>query len=252
LSKLLKLVSALVCVVGLSASAQTTTTITATAIKMGGTPIASGTAIFVPVNAAGAPIAFVGGGALNSSQGFSCSITGGSITGSCSVPDACLSTPANISYSIQITDTTSHRAFVMPTVPNVCGSTWALDAYAPPAKTTNVAAIQVSYGTAAPPSSCVAPSFYVRNASGGLLYMCVASSWVLVTGSSGSGGTVTAEVMQAAVTTLIGCSDPTKSWSPAANACVSNVGPPGPAGAAGATGATVLKDSRDRRATQAM
>jgi hypothetical protein len=234
---LLKAAAALLCAVGLSASAQMTT-ITASSIKMGGVPVAAGSVTLTPVDAKGKPIPFVqAGGGLNSAHPFTCKIQNGAITGICQVPDSAITTPAHISYSIQISSTPSQKAFVMNAVPNITGSTWVLDDYAPSADTTNVEAIQVSYGVDAPSSSCAAPSFYVRNASGGLLYMCVGSSWVLVTGSGGT-ASVTPESMSSAVSTLTGCSDSTKSWSPAANACVSNTGPQGPAGATGATGPT--------------
>lgn len=236
--KLFKLVCALVCAIGLCVSgAAQMTTITATSIKMGGTPVVAGSVTLTPVDTNGKPVPFVqGGGGLNSAHPFNCKITNGAITGICQVPDSSLTTPAHISYSIQISSMPSQKAFVMNAVPNITGSTWALDDYAPTATTTNVEPMQVSYGTTAPPSACVSPSIYVRNASGGLLYMCVGNSWVLVSGSSGGGGAVTVESMAGAVQTLTGCSDATKSWSPAANGCVSNLGPQGPAGANGDTG----------------
>jgi hypothetical protein len=215
------------------------TTITAASIQMGGTPVAAGSVTLTPVDAKGKPIPFVqGGGGLNSAHPFTCKIQNGAITGICQVPDSKLTTPANISYSIQVSSTVGQKAFVMNAVPNITGSTWALDEYAPAASTTNVEPIQVSYGTAAPSETCAAPSFYVRNASGGLLYMCVGSSWVLATGNGNGSASVTPEAMSSAVATLTGCADPAKSWSPAANACVSNTGPQGPKGDTGATGDT--------------
>jgi hypothetical protein len=212
------------------------TSITATSIQMGGVPIATGSVTLTPVDAKGKPIPFVtGGGGLNSAHPFTCRVQNGAITGICQVPDSKLTTPANISYSIQVSSTAGQRAFVLNAVPNITGSVWALDEFAPAANTTNIEPIQVSYGTAAPSETCVAPSFYVRNASGGLLYMCVNSEWILVTGSGGS-ASVTPEAMNSAVATLTGCTDPTKSWSPAANGCVSNTGPEGPKGDKGDTG----------------
>lgn len=236
--KLLKAAAALMCAVGLHVSAYgQMTTITATSIKMGGTPITAGSVTLTPVDANGKPIAFVqGGGGLNSPHPFNCKITAGAITGICQVPDSALTTPARISYSIQISSTPSQKAVVLNAIPNITGSTWPLDEYAPAANTTNVEPIQVSYGTAAPSESCVSPSFYSRAASGGLLYMCVNSAWVLVTGSGGGSASVTPESMSDAVATLTGCSDVTKSWSPAANACVSNTGPTGATGAKGDKG----------------
>lgn len=235
---LLQAVSVAVCAFGLSASAQMTT-ITATNISMGGTPVAAGSVTLTPVDAKGKPIPFVqGGGGLNSPQPFTCKVANGAITGICQVPDSKLTTPANISYSIQVSSTVGQKAFVLNAVPNITGSAWSLSDYAPSAQTTNVEPIQVGYGSAPPPETCVAPSFYVRNASGGLLYFCVNSEWVLMDGSSGGSAAVTPEAMSSAVATLTGCSDPTKSWSPAANACVANTGPQGPAGEAGPAGST--------------
>jgi hypothetical protein len=181
-----------VCLFGLTAFASPQlTSITANngGLKISGTPIASGTLTITPVSVSGQAIPFAqAGGGLNSPNAFSCSITGGTITGSCQVPDACLTTPANILYSIEI-DATNHHGFVLPTVANVCGSSWALDAYAPAAHTTSYQAIQTSYGTAAPPSTCNAPAFYTLNSSGaGTLYQCVAGQYVVVSGGSGSGG----------------------------------------------------------------
>lgn len=238
MKKLFKLVGALVCVLGFRASAQMTT-ITASSIKMGGTPIAAGSVTLTPVDENGKPIPFVqAGGGLNSGHPFTCRIQNGAITGICQVPDSALTTPAHIEYSIQISSTPSQKAFVLNAVPNIAGSTWALDEYAPAANTTNVEPIQVSYGTAAPTGTCVAPSFYVRNAFGGLLYMCVGNAWVQFSTTGGGSASVTPESMSSAVATLTGCSDATKSWNPAANACVSNTGPQGPKGDTGATGAT--------------
>jgi hypothetical protein len=133
------------------------------------------------------------------------------------VPDACLATPANILYTIRVTATGNFQSFEMARVANICGATWALDAYAPPAQTTNVQPIQVAYGTLAAPNPCATPSFYIRNHAGGELYMCVAGVPVLVTGT---GGTVTAGAMQAAVADLTGCATAGNAWNPATNTCL--------------------------------
>ncbi len=207
MNRLFKAASALVCAIGLTALSQAQlTTVTASSIKMGGVAIPSGRVTFTPVNLAGIPIAFdTGGGGLNSPDAYSCTIVAGAITGTCRIPDSALTSTPNLLYSIQIMNTASQRAFTLNAVPNITGSTWALDAYAPPEQTTNVQPIQVAYGTAAPPATCVSPSFYVQNIDGGLLYMCVGAVPVLVTGTGdGTGG----------------------------------VGPQGPAGPTGPTGAT--------------
>jgi lysophospholipase L1-like esterase len=192
MKRLLKAAAALVCAFGFTFAHAQLTTITAAHINMGGVPIAAGMVTYTPVNASGIPIPFAtGGGGLNSPTAFSGTITAGAVVAGFQVPDACLTSPANILYTIQITNTATQKSFTLQGVPNVCGSSWALDQYGPPATTTNVQPIQVSYGTSAPASSCVPPSFYVRNYSGGQLWMCVASVFVQVTGSGGSSYTFT-------------------------------------------------------------
>ncbi|MCU1251545.1 MAG: Collagen triple helix repeat-containing protein [Edaphobacter sp.] len=248
MNRLLRVAIALVCAIGIKPAHGQMTTITASSIKMGGKTIAAGTVTFTPVNVAGIPIAFdQGGGGLNSPDAFSCTIFAGAITGTCQIPDAALTSQANILYSIQVTNTASQRAFTFSAVPNITGATWALDSYAPPAQTTNVEPIQVAYGTAAPPSACVSPSFYVRNFSGGLLYMCVGGVPVLVTGSgTGSGGVgpagQAATITIGAVTGLAPGSTPTVQNTGTTSAAVLAFGVPagaqGATGSAGSTGAT--------------
>lgn len=172
--------------VGLSvcASAQTTNITAASgSLKMGGVPIASGVLTITPVSISGAPIAFVNSG-LNSPDSFSCTITGGGLSG-CSVPDACLSSPANFLYTMQIVNRTSQRIFTMTGIVGVCGTSWALDAYAPPATTTNVQPVQTSHGTGAYSGSCVEPSFYTRDDTGEL-DQCVGGTMVPVSVSGGT------------------------------------------------------------------
>ncbi|MGF7180372.1 hypothetical protein [Tunturiibacter psychrotolerans] len=224
MKRLLK-AAALLCVLGLtSLSRAQMTTITAHTIKMGGMTVASGTVLFTPVSSSGQPIPFTqGGGGLNSPAAIPCTITGGAITGVCQIPDSKLTTPANILYSIQISASNQH-AFVLPAVANITGATWALDSYAPPAQTSNFQQIQVAYGTAAPPSTCVSPSFYVQDYEGGQLYVCVEGSFVLVTGSTaGSGAT--------------GPAGPIGLTGPTGPQGIPGVqGPVGPIGLTGATG----------------
>jgi hypothetical protein len=236
MNRLLKVAVALVCALG-AAHAQLTT-ITASSIKMGGKTIAAGTVTFTPVNLAGIPIAFEqGGGGLNSPDSYSCTIVSGVITGACQIPDAALTNTPNLLYSIQITNTAAQRAFTLTAVPNITGATWALDAYAPPAQTTNVEPIQVSYGTAAPPSTCVSPSFYVQNLDGGLLYMCVGGVPVLVTGSgTGAGGV--GPVGPAGPKGDTGATGPQGVQGP-----IGLTGATGPQGATGTTGATGAQGS---------
>jgi hypothetical protein len=187
MKRLLKAAVALFCAFGFTLAHAQLTTITASSIQMGGVPIAAGTVTLTPVNLSGIPIAFAtGGGGLNAPTAFSCTITAGAITGSCQIPDAALTSPANILYSVQITNTATQKSFTMQQVANITGTTWALDHYGPPSPTTNVQAVQVAYGTAAPPASCVTPSFYVRNYSGGQLFVCVGGTFVQITGGGSS------------------------------------------------------------------
>jgi hypothetical protein len=86
-------------------------------------------------------------------------------------------------YSVTVTNTATQKSFTLQQVANVTGTSWALDHYGPPANTTNIQATQTAYGTAAAPASCVTPSFYVRNYSGGQLYACVGGTFVQITGS---------------------------------------------------------------------
>jgi hypothetical protein len=176
------------CVFGLgitSAQAQFTN-VTASSIKMGSVAIASGIVTFTPVNQNGQPIPFVagGGGGLYDPSAIPCTITAGAITGSCQVADSALTTPANIFYQITVSNTSTGKAFTMQAVANITGTTWPLDHYAPASVTSNIQSVQSAYGTGAPPNTCVAPSFYTRNASGGQLYTCVASTFIQVAGGT--------------------------------------------------------------------
>jgi hypothetical protein len=259
MNRFFKAVAALLCAFGLTAlsHAQYTPITANTGIKMSGKLIPTGTVTFAPVDDAGLPIAFVtGGGGLNSPGAISCGITLGVLASDCLVPDAALTTPANIRYTIQITNTSSQKTFVLNAVPDITGASWALDAYAPPAHTSNVQDIQVSYGTAAPPSPCVSPSFYVQDLDGGLLYMCVEGVPVLVTGSSNGTGGVgpagpAATIAIGTVTTGAAGSSASVVNEGTSSAAVLNftipqgavgptgaTGPTGVAGAQGATGAT--------------
>jgi hypothetical protein len=138
-----------------------------------------------PVDSTGQPIAFVtgGGGGLNAPKAFSCTITAGALSG-CQVPDSALTTQVHLLYTIDVNDTASGFTFRLPTVPNITGANWALDAYAPSSATTNSQTVQVTYGTSAAPSPCATPSFYYQTGVG--LSVCVGGVPVAV--GSGSGG----------------------------------------------------------------
>jgi Collagen triple helix repeat (20 copies) len=215
-----------------AANAQFTPVTANTGIRMSGKLISTGTVTFTPVDDAGLPIAFVtgGGGGLNSPGAISCGITLGVLASDCLVPDAALTTPANIRYTIQITNTAAQKSFVLNAVPNVTGTSFALDEYAPPANTINVEPIQTSYGTAPPPNPCVNSSFYVQDLDGGLLYMCVRGVPVLVT-STGTGSGGVGPVGPAGPTGATGPQGPIGLTGP-----TGATGPTGPQGATGSTG----------------
>jgi hypothetical protein len=97
------------------------------------------------------------------------------------VPDSALTTPANILYTFIVCDTstgnrTSGKCYTVQSVPNVTGSTWALDHYGPPAQTSNVAALQAAVG-ATTPSSCILPSVFT-NSTTHVFYTCVGGVFV--------------------------------------------------------------------------
>ncbi len=198
MKKLLLAVCAVVCVA--AAHAQTTT-ITGTHINTRGSLISDGTVTFTAVDIRGVPIPSAGPVVgLNGPEAVTCQISNGAIVQPCAIPDAQLTTPGRLLYQIQITNSATEDAFTMQAVPNITGASWALDAYAPPANTTNAQQSQVAYGTIPPPTSCTAPSFYVRNYGGGQLYICVGGGFVAVAGSSGgafTGGALTNSLLLA-------------------------------------------------------
>jgi hypothetical protein len=216
MKRLLKAAAALLCAFGIPAFAQYTT-VTAAHIYMGGTLIPSGKVTFAPVSSNGSPISFAqGGGGLNgASFVFTCTITSGAITGGCSVPDSALTTPANILYLIQITNTsvTPNLSFSLQQVAGVTGTTWALDAYGPPAQTSAVQPVQASSGTTVP-SSCVMPSIFTKTNAGGSLYYCVNGVFV-----AASAGAVTASQVQSVITPMTGCNTAGYAWLPQSNTC---------------------------------
>lgn len=169
------------------------TPVTASSVKMQGIPVPSGMVTLTPVDAAGHAIALkAGGGGLNGPQAFRCTLASGAITGSCTVPDACLASPAHFLYTIVVTDTsfgqpTSQQSFTLKQVPNVCGSSWALDQYAPPATTTNLQPVQSSFGTGSPSGSCNAPAIYTQTGTANAIWICNSGSWVASAGSSSGG-----------------------------------------------------------------
>jgi len=205
MNRISKLFSLAVLALSLTAfSPAQTTTITASPLKISGYPISTGEVLITPVNSQGTPIPFADAtGAQNGPESFACQIVAGAITGTisetgtvsgtCSVPDAAETTPANILYSFQVVDQssglkTSGDAYTIQAVTGVSGTSWALDHYGPPATTTNVAAVQASQGTSIP-TSCTAPSVFTLLTGGGTFsgfYTCVGGVEVAVSGGNGA------------------------------------------------------------------
>lgn len=176
----------------------------------GRVPIGQGLATFTPVDIHRVASPFADSGpALNSPGAIPCTITAGALVQPCMVPDSLLTSPAHVCYDVQISG--GKKAYILPQVCGITGTTWSLDTYAPTTKTSSWQPIQVAYGTAAAPSSCVTPAFYTRHISGStpVVYVCdndtsgVGHFVQFASSGDGSGGTV---------------------------------GPQGPAGATGATG----------------
>lgn len=175
MKKLCFYAAALLCLPAFLANAQLTN-ITASHTSMGGVLIPSGKVNFTPVDANGKPISFSqGGGGLNGPTAFPCALNSGAIIGTCAIPDAALTLPANICYSVIVTRATPFASFTLPKVCGITGSSWSLDAYAPPAQTSSTQALIVGYlGTANPPNPCSNATMYIQNVSGGVLWICVA------------------------------------------------------------------------------
>jgi hypothetical protein len=191
MKKFLFWASALLCAVGLSlpVSAQMTT-VTASTIKMGGVAVATGTVTFTPVNSTGTPISIVANSSLFSPQGFVGTITAGAITGSYSVPDQCQATATVINtpvlYTIQVSNTTTKQSFTLFAVQGVCGSTWALDHYAP-AQSAVISPTGLLTGGSLP-AHCSSPSIYYTQTNPTTTYKCVGGVFVQDSTSGGGGG----------------------------------------------------------------
>ncbi|SEG56543.1 Collagen triple helix repeat-containing protein [Bryocella elongata] len=225
----------------LPACAQTPlTSVTASSISMGGVPIAQGTVRLTPVTETGQPWPVVqSGGGLNGPAAFSCSLVNGAIVGSCQVPNACATTPANIDYNIEIRNTVTSASFTLKVVPGVCGTSWPLDRYAPAAATTTyIAGPQGAPGangavwwtsSGAQSNGVGANGDLDLDIVGGNVYERIAGVWVLqgnLRGPQGATGAAGAMGPQG----LTGATGPQGSTGPA--------GATGASGAAGATGAT--------------
>lgn len=133
---LVRLLACALALTGIGAAAQNTTVI-ASALKMGGTPIVGGTVTITPTNAQGNAIPFVAGdGSQNGPQAFSAQITNGAIPMGFAVPDQSLASALTANtplfYSVQVLNTQTKQSYVYVLPPNtVAGGTFALDQYRP-------------------------------------------------------------------------------------------------------------------------
>lgn len=195
------------------------TTVTATALKMGGRLVTIGQVGFLPVDATGKSVPFSSGG-LNAPLAYACNVVNGAIGQPCVVPDSTLTNPANVCYSVQIAGTApGFSGRQIYTLPQVCisGTSWALDAYVPPAQTTNMQPLQQSSGAAAPSGSCNTSAVYEQLGTANAWWFCNAGSWVQASG--GGGVPVTASAVQSALAGQSGCSTTGNLYDPASNTC---------------------------------
>ena len=149
MTRLLRGAAALLCAALSVAAHAQYTTVTASQLRAGNAPIASGTVSFQPRNGLqmGQPISLSGGGLL-APDPFVCHITNGaidgavqadnSVSGTCQVPDEVTSSPS-FAYDVTITNTTTKRSFVLAGVTGVTGASWALDSYSPVANANGIA-----------------------------------------------------------------------------------------------------------------
>lgn len=182
------------------APAQTTTVTAPTgSITMGGVAITTGTALFIPVDINGHPIAVTkSGGGLNlpgspaSPLGYSCSITAGAL-GTCSLPDEITSAPSGFRYTVTITDTSvsdlaDGQSFTLYQVGGITGTTYNLSTYAPTANILNPSLYSAAgsplpacsallQGNTASVKDATAPTFMGAYVSGGAITATVICSY---------------------------------------------------------------------------
>lgn len=198
----LPLAAAALCAVGFITfvSAQTTS-VTSSSITVAGHP-ATGTVTFTPVAgaggavAAGQAIAVQVGGTLYSAQGFTSPIKAGVIPAGFTVPDACLAIAAvpntAAQYLISINDVASKSTLTIQGAQGVCGTSFALDHYAP-VQTALVGLTGVVTGTT-PLASCKAPSSFYTSTNSSQAYGCVGSTYLPLTGTGTGSGTISVQI----------------------------------------------------------
>lgn len=186
MNRLLRAAAALACAVGLSVCAHAQmTTVTASNINMKGVPVAAGTVTFIPTDSLGNPTPITSGGSLYDAQGFTGTITAGAIAGGFQVPDECIAVPAkpnvSLSYQVQVYNSSTKTSFTLSKVAGVCGTTWALDSYAP-TQSAVIASTGLVSGTN-PPAHCSNTSIFYKMAAPSATYNCVSGVYVLQTSS---------------------------------------------------------------------
>jgi collagen type VII alpha len=242
----------LLCIIGLLfpvLSYGQMTQITGTGLRIGSNLISKGTvcAVAVDINQTPVAVAIDGGGMQGIGQ--SCgNIVAGAITGAVgggtyTVADEALSLNPGFYYTFTIRDTsngttTSGDSYQLNKVPDVTGTTWELDHYAPVTTTYTYPAFTFNVGVGAPGNlACSGKSFYQDNTvpTAPVLYSCGPNNIYDVVTTSNGGGTGTAATI-AVGTTSTGAAGSQASVTNSGTASAAVFNFTIPVGATGATG----------------
>lgn len=176
---------------GTCANAQMTQ-VTASTLKIGSTPVGSGTVCAVAVDNTDNPIPVAIGGGGIMGQGQSCAnVSAGAIGtalggGAFVVPDVALAGNPGFLYDFVITDNGTKQSFSLHQVPNIKGATWALDHYFPTITVPTLSAFTFTTGSGAPSGVCSTKSLYqdISVTVAPVLYQCGADgAFHVVTGT---------------------------------------------------------------------
>ena len=181
-----------------------TTNITLSNLQAGGASVASAQVCATPADKYGnaIPISAPTWGLVLPNPALCGTVTNGVLTGGLNVPDAShTNAPAPIFYNISIQAEVGgvpvRAPVLLNAVPNITGTSFALDTYTPAISLTAPLSNTVGYGSGVP-ISCTAPSIWI-SASSSQAYICVGGSYVsMATGPQGvpgpTGGVSAAEV----------------------------------------------------------